>query len=217
MITAKTIVVIQCLYITCDTTTTTCSISCSISLGCKLSPITRCTSRGRNVFVLYLCTKASQMPPPMHTSARTPTKTRLMRLRCVSCGQFELCLCFIVLCFLCFVCLCRPGRKRQHSVPAGPVWLSGLSAELQVSGQPQVQRVFGEHQRRAQSRALPQLGAAAQQQQRFKPPLPSQPARPPAWGCCVDHKKTNPAPTIPSCISSSARTQREPISGSLHT
>lgn len=38
-------------------------------------------------------------------------------------------------------CACREGR---HPVHAGPVRLSGLPAQLQVSGQPQVQRVLSQ-------------------------------------------------------------------------
>lgn len=63
-----------------------------------------------------------------------------------------------------------PCRKRQHSFHAGSLWLSGLFTKLQVPGQPQVQRVFGQHQHRAQPCALSQLGAPDQQQQkRFNP------------------------------------------------
>lgn len=61
------------------------------------------------------------------------------------------------------------GRKRQHPLHAGAVWLSGILTELQVVSKPQVQRVFGQHQHWTQPCALSQLGAPVQQQPRFNP------------------------------------------------
>lgn len=71
--------------------------------------------------------------------------------------------------FYCAFSLFCPCRKRQHSLYAGSVWLSGLFTKLQVPGQPQVQWVFGQHQHWTQPCALSQLGAPDQQQQRFNP------------------------------------------------
>lgn len=65
----------------------------------------------------------------------------------------------------------RPSRKGHHSVHAGPVRLSGLVAQLQVLGQPQVQRVLGQHQRRTQPRAVSQLGAPPSRDPTDPPPL----------------------------------------------
>lgn len=49
-------------------------------------------------------------------------------------------------------------RKGQHAINVGPLRLFGVAAEFQVADQPQVQRVSGQHQHRAQPRALAQLG-----------------------------------------------------------
>lgn len=104
----------------------------------------------------------------LHT-VHTHTKAGLMPVYGVSCGQLELCMIRGSL-LLCFFSLFCPCRKRQHSFHAGSLWLSGLFTKLQVPGQPQVQRVFGQHQHRAQPCALSQLGAPDQQQQkRFNP------------------------------------------------
>lgn len=89
--------------------------------------------------------------------------------------------------FYCAASLLCPRRKRQHSFHAGPVWLSGLFTKLQVPGQPQIQRVFGQHQCRTEPCALSQLGAPEQLLQRINP-LPV---------CLVMLRLTwNPAPTI---------------------
>lgn len=115
-----------------------------------------------------------------------------------------------------FLCFC-PCRKRQHSFHAGPVWLSGLFTELQVSGQPQVQRVFGQHQHWTQPCALSQLGAPDQQQQRFNPqPVCLVMLR---WPCPKNPTKT-PLPPPTKSVNSSVIMQQEShdtISGFLYT
>lgn len=112
---------------------------------------------------------------------------------------------FIVL----FSLLC-PYRKRQHSLHAGPVWLSGLFTELQVTGQPQIQRVFGQHQCRAEPCALSQLGAPELLLQRIN----LQPV------CLVMLRLTKTLlPQSTKTINSSVRIQQESpaISGFLYT
>lgn len=103
----------------------------------------------------------------------------------VSCGQIEVCTirCSTLLSLFC------PCRKRQHSVHAGSVWLSGFSTELQVAGQPQVQRVSGQHQHWTQPCAHSQLGAP--DQQRFNP----QPVCLPGDAALTINPDQNPVPT----------------------
>lgn len=53
-----------------------------------------------------------------------------------------------------------PCSKGLHSLHDGPVWILGVHPELQVFGEPQVQRVPGQYQCREQSCPLSQLEGA---------------------------------------------------------
>ena len=124
-----------------------------------LMPLCFCSNW--NISTLPSCIKASQWHPPMHM--------------CILIQRQAWCL-FMVFnvgslnyAFSSADLFC-PCRKRQHSVHAGSVRLSVVLTELQVSGEPQVQRVLGQHQHWPQPRALAQLGAPHQPRVRLKPP-----------------------------------------------
>lgn len=91
-----------------------------------------------------------------------------------------------------------PSRKGQHSVDAGPMRLSGLLTQLQVLSEPQVQRVLGQHQHRAQPCNVPQLGDLTP-----PPPPPPQPV------CLMMLHPPKPS-TNTNAINSSAKTTGKP-------
>lgn len=52
------------------------------------------------------------------------------------------------------------SRKGLYPLHDGPVWVLGFTPKLQISEQPEVQRVPGPHQHRKQSFPVSQLGGA---------------------------------------------------------